>query len=71
VNRRSDSRFLESRTTSLALLLVRNGNLVENDLQLFGNKIETRVFGEQAVGGGNEFRPKNCIHWTVGDRRYS
>jgi hypothetical protein len=51
VNRRSDSRFLESRTTSLALLLVRNGNFVENDLQLFGNKIEMRIFGSEADGG--------------------
>ena len=44
MNRRSDSTTFPSRTTSLALFLVWNQNFVENYLQRFGDKIDTRTF---------------------------
>ena len=43
LNRRSDSRLVQSRTTSLALFLIQNTNLVETYLRnLFGAEISPR-----------------------------
>jgi len=45
LNRRSDSRLVQSRTTSLALFLIQNTNLVETYLRnLFGAEISPRGF---------------------------
>jgi hypothetical protein len=46
-----DSRFAISNRLAGALPLVRNSNLVDNYLHLFGNKIETWNFGSEADGG--------------------
>jgi len=63
--------IVESRTTSLALLFVQNGKLVENYLHDIGNKIDRWVFliaKHRALPGGSSgalHRPEIAARWYV------